>query len=865
MKPFSTTLSTGIPDLDHTIRGVLAGDNIVWQVDDIAEYQAFVLPFAQAAKDNGRVLVYFRFARHEPLLPSFMAAEVHELDPQIGFEGFIARIHEVIRRVGKGAFYVFDCLSCLAVDWYSDQMLGNFFMLTCPYLFDLETVTYFALFRNYHTQRAIGPISRTTQLFLDVYSHKGNLYLRPMKTQHRHSPTINMLHEWRKEDDTFHAVSSSNVISEILTSARWSGLSADSSGDFWETAFVRAREMIKAGTYRPDIPERGKILYEQLARMIISRDEGMQRLIARNLTLEDILDVRKRMIGTGLIGGKTVGMLLARAILKRADPRYVELLEEHDSFFIGSDVFYTFLVRNGIWKVRQNQRDPERFLEGAEEARHMIIRGDFPDYILQQLDEMLDYFGPSPFIVRSSSLLEDNYGNSYAGKYDSVFCANQGPRERRRQDLLAAVKTIYASSMSERALNYRAHRGALDKDEQMALLVMRVSGASYGHYFYPQAAGVAFSFNPYAWSPEIDPKAGVMRLVFGLGTRAVDRSDDDHTRIVALNAPDKRPEGNFEATLQYTQRRVDCLDLESNQPVSELFSDLIKTPPEDLPLELFAAADFVSLSDGRRVERRMLTFDKLLKETPFVQDMRDILRVLHEAYDYPVDIEFTMNFVDEKNYRINLVQCRPLQVQGIGAVKLPAIKVPEKDRIIEARGAVVGQSRLIPVDRLIYVVPALYGKLPQQERYAVARLIGEINRTSPADSTTMLLGPGRWGTSSPELGIPVSFSDINQVNVLCEIVAMHEHLVPDVSLGTHFLNELVENNMLYLALFPKQGNNFLNEEFFQQSRNRLLDLVPSAEKWADTVHVIEAHDLPGGSGVNLWANAIEQKVICYLK
>ena len=81
----------------------------------------------------------------------------------------------------------------------------------------------------------------------------------------------------------------------------------------------------------------------------------------------------------------------------------------------------------------------------------MIIRGDFPDYILQQFDEMLDYFGPSPFIVRSSSLLEDNYGNSYAGKYDSVFCANQGPRERRRQDLLAAVKTIYASSMSERA------------------------------------------------------------------------------------------------------------------------------------------------------------------------------------------------------------------------------------------------------------------------------------------------------------------------------------------------------------------------------------------------------------------------------
>jgi pyruvate, water dikinase len=865
MKPFSTSLTTGIPDLDHTIRGVLTGDNIVWQVDDVSEYKAFVMPYAEAAKQNGCVLIYFRFARHEPLLPPDLATEVHELDPQIGFEGFIAHIHKVIRRVGKGAFYVFDCLSCLAVDWYSDQMLGNFFMLTCPYLFDLETVAYFALFRNYHTQHAIVPITRTTQLFLDVYSHKGRMYVRPMKTQQRHSPTINMLHEWRQEDDTFHAVSSSNVISEILTFARWSGLNEDNGGDFWETSFVRAREMIKSGTYRPDIPERGKILYEQLARMIISRDEEMQRLIARYLPLEDILDVRRRMIGTGLIGGKTVGMLVARAILKRADPRFVELLEEHDSFYIGSDVFYTFLVRNGIWKVRQNQRDPERFLEGAEEARHMIIRGDFPGYILQQLDEMLDYFGPSPFIVRSSSLLEDNYGNSYAGKYDSVFCANQGPRDRRRQDLLAAIKSIYASSMSERALNYRAHRGVLDKDEQMALLVMRVSGASYGHFFYPQAAGVAFSFNPYAWSPEIDPQAGVMRLVFGLGTRAVDRADDDYTRIVALNAPHKRPEGNFEASLRYTQRRVDCLDMESNQPVSELFNDLIQTLPEDLPLDWFAARDSVSLPDGRRAERRMLTFDGLLDKTPFVKDMREILRILHEAYDYPVDIEFTLNFVEKENYRINLVQCRPLQVQGIGAVELPDVKVPRQDRIIEARGAVVGQSRLIPVDRLIYVVPSIYGQLPQQERHAVARLLGELNAVTPPDSATLLLGPGRWGTSSPELGVPVSFSNISRVNVLCEIVAMHEHLVPDVSLGTHFLNELVENNMLYLALFPKQGNNFLNEDFFLRGRNRLIDLIPSAGKWVDAVRVIDSKDLPDRTGVNLHADAMKQKVVCYLQ
>jgi len=95
--------------------------------------------------------------------------------------------------------------------------------------------------------------------------------------------------------------------------------------------------------------------------------------------------------------------------------------------------------------------------------------------------------------------------------------------------------------MSEKALRYRADRGMLDRDEQMALLVMRVSGAMYDRYFYPHIAGVGFSFNPYAWDRAIDPKAGVVRLVFGLGTRAVNRSDDDYTRIIALNAPRSGP------------------------------------------------------------------------------------------------------------------------------------------------------------------------------------------------------------------------------------------------------------------------------------------------------------------------------------
>ena len=148
-------------------------------------------------------------------------------------------------------------------------------------------------------------------------------------------------------------------------------------------------------------------------------------------------------------------------------------------------MFYSYLVENGCWWLRQKQRDPATFLDGVEEARRRILTGSFPEYIEKEFAEMLEYFGQSPIIVRSSSLLEDNYGNAFAGKYESIFCANQGPHQKRLADFLAAVRAIYASTMSENALRYRAQRGLLDRDEQMSLLVQRVSGAPLGQLVLP--------------------------------------------------------------------------------------------------------------------------------------------------------------------------------------------------------------------------------------------------------------------------------------------------------------------------------------------------------------------------------------------
>jgi len=858
-----TALTTGLPGLDRVLKGVLPGDNVVWQVDAIEDYMAVVAPYCQAGLRSGRKVVYFRFASHPPVIPDNCGADICELDPAEGFETFITKIHAVIESCGRGALYIFDCMSELAADWYSDPMLGNFFMLTCPYLYDLETVAYFALFRNYHSSRAIRPITETTQLFLELYRHDGTLYIHPLKVQLRYSPTMNMLHAW--DGDEFTPVTSSVLISSILASVNWSDLNSDTRPGFWERAFAEAQQVLDASGAGGCPAEKVQQTFEHLSRMAISRDPGMLKLVSRYLNLEDVLNIWRRMIGSGLVGGKTVGMLVARSILKRHSPRFAELLEEHDSFYVGSDVFYTYLVRNGVWWLRQKQRNPQTFLEGAVQARQRILTGQFPDHILEQFEQMLDYFGQSPIIVRSSSLLEDNFGNSFAGKYESVFCPNQGPRERRLEDFLSAVRTIYASTMSEKALRYREQRELLNRDEQMALLVMRVSGAMHGRCYYPQAAGVGFSFNPYVWNEDIDPKAGVLRLVFGLGTRAVERADDDYTRLVALNAPQKRPESNFEEVRQYAQRRVDYLDLQANRLMSGHFLDVIGEST-DVPVEMFASVDESSDPAIPRIGKVWVpTFDRLLSGTDFVKDMREVLHVLQEAYDYPVDVEFTLNFVDDDSYKIHVVQCRPLAVKGTETPRPVEVTISKADTIIEAGGAVIGHSRHVRIDRFVYVVPFLYSRLPLQDRYEVAQLIGEINRVpeAPVPKCVMLLGPGRWGTRDPFLGIPATFAEISRVSILCEIVAMHENLVPDVSLGTHFLNELVETDMLYLALFPQRGSNYLRTEWFENLPNRLLQLVPRAVRWVDAVKVVEASGATGN--VFLSADAYKQKVICYVQ
>jgi hypothetical protein len=654
-----------------------------------------------------------------------------------------------------------------------------------------------------------------------VFTLDGDYYIRPLKVPYRSIQAMNTVHV--QQGERLLPVEESSILARILSHTRWPKLHRRNERGYWDRLFREVEHLLAEKAEGIHHVEQEEAMLRRVRAAFRVHRSGIAALAERYLTLEDFWEIRKRQIGVGSIGGKALGMLVARAILRDHEPDLSERLEVHDSFFVGAEVFVTYLIRNGVWWIRERQQQPGGFLENLKEGRERILTGEFPPGIVRQFEGILDYFGEMPCIVRSSSILEDARGNAFSGKYESIFLSNRGSSEERLAALIDAIQRVYASILDPEALHYRKARNLLDSEERMALLIMRVSGRRRGRYFFPQAAGVGLSYNPYRWHPDIDPEAGVVRLVFGLGTRAVDRSDDDYTRLVALNTPLRRPETSLDEQIDHSQRRMDVLDLDTRELVS-LPVEMLAPLCEDFPVNLFL--------DSPPGGMPWVTFRRLLRDTPVAADLRRMLVALAEAYQHPVDIEFAINYLPDGSYRIHLLQCRTFQIQksqpgGGGAVD-PTV-VPGR-RILEARGAVIGIGRESPVHDILHVPTRLYAALAERDRYLVAKLIETLVQQHDPARNLLLIGPGRWGTSCPSLGIPVRAGRIACASAVCEIMAMHGGLIPDVSLGTHFFNDLVEHELLYLACFPGKPGNLYDEEWLMAEPSRTESMLDELGK-----------------------------------
>jgi len=611
-----------------------------------------------------------------------------------------------------------------------------------------------------------------------------------------------------------------------------------------------------------------------LIRTMISDQLAYVKIAKDWFNIADLIEMRNRKIGGGKIGGKSAGMLLAARILNEVGGDEIRsCLHIPESFFIGADLTYTFMALNSLmhWNDQKYKLE-EQIRAEYSKLRQEFLAGEFPPDILEKFRGILDVVGHQPLIVRSSSLLEDNFGTSFAGKYESHFCPNQGTPAENLHNLTQAIQKVYASIFTPDALLYRRAKGLQDYDERMAILIQTVQGEHFGRYFLPHAAGVAFSRNLYRWSPQIRREDGFMRLVWGLGTRAVDRVGNDYPRLVALSHPLLHPEASTKAIRHYSQQYVDLIDLKDNQfktlPVGDV---LASRYPALRYLAQVDQGDYLAplrimLREGN-TQNLVLTFDELLRRTPLASRMTHMLNILEKSYRFPVDTEFTVQVIDpaapQPDVQITIVQCRPQSHLEESQARLPQHLNPE-DVIFETH-RMAPPGRVSAIRYVLFVPPEEYFNLPTPAaRAELGQSIGRLN-AALKDEVFICIGPGRWGTVNPDLGVRIGYADIYHTKALVELTGKGIGGEPEASFGTHFFQDLVESNIYPLAIYLDDPDTIFNRDFFYKTSNRLPDFLPRETHQRKSLRLIQVTSYRPEHHLELVMDDEQGRAVAYLE
>ena len=611
-----------------------------------------------------------------------------------------------------------------------------------------------------------------------------------------------------------------------------------------------------------------------LIRTLISDQLPYINIAKHWFTIQDLSEIRKRKIGAGRIGGKAAGMLLAYRILdNELDEGLKSCLHKPEYYFIGSNEQYSFMAMNNLEKWNdQKYKSEEQMREDYPKILADFQKGSFPTDTLERLESLLKKVGKSPIIVRSSSLLEDNFGTSFAGKYESIFLPNQADIQKNLYDLTQAIARVWASTLNPNALLYRRSKGLQDYDERMAILIMLVEGDSLGHYYLPDAAGVAFSRNLYRWAPQIKREDGFVRLVWGLGTRAVDRVDNDYPRLIALSHPLLRPTPDIKTIKRCSQQFVDLLDLKENCFKTLPAKDAVEA--DYAPLRYIAQLSeegyFAPLHSRLLQKDRhklVLTFDELLRRTNFADLLREILKVLAKNYKSPVDLEFTLKLEFVESGQLNLIftilQCRPQSyLSERDESKIPT-ELAERD-IIFSTQFMVPQGVIERVDYVAFVPPEEFFSLPMDERYLLARAIGKLNK-SLKNKLFVFVGPGRWGSTNADLGVPVAYSDIFNARALIELAGKNIGPAPEPSFGTHFFQDLMEAEIYPLAIYLDNTQNIFQYAFFYHTPNSLTKFISADEKLKSQLRLINLSNYRKNHHLKIIMNEEQSYAVGYLE
>jgi len=575
--------------------------------------------------------------------------------------------------------------------------------------------------------------------------------------------------------------------------------------------------------------------------------------------------------GNGKLGGKAAGLILAARILKRMarGNAQIESIKTPKTWYITSDGIYNFLRHNSLEDLWSLKFSPLEEVRQTYPYLEQVFKNSFfsPE-MFQQIKFAMDDLGEGPIIVRSSSLLEDSEGMAFSGKYRSLFLANVGSPEARLAALVDAVCEVYASVFGPDPIQYRAERGLLDFVEEMGIIIQKVVGRQVGKYFFPAFAGVAFSHNEFRWSPRLRREDGIVRMVAGLGTRAVDRMGQDFPFMMSPGQPKLRVNVTPDQIAYYAQSFMDVINLETGRFETHAIQDLLREAGNDYPL----LEQIVSVQEDGFLKKPMkgmlsadkddlvVTFAGLMERTDFVAQIRTVLAILQEALGTAVDMEFAH---DGQN--LYLLQCRPQsRMEDEGRIQLPS-KVPAEHKIFSANkfvtnGAVEG------IRYVVYVDPEEYRNAPDlADLVAIADAVSRLNGVLPRRKF-ILMGPGRWGSRGDvTLGVGITYSGINNTSLLVEIARKKGNYVPDLSFGTHFFQDLVEARIHYLALYPDEEGNLFNEEFLRNSPSVLTQLLPEFLRLDRAVRVIDVERVFPGCQLDVVMDGEKDRALGFIR
>ncbi len=669
---------------------------------------------------------------------------------------------------------------------------------------------------------------------------------------------LNNIHNWIKEDK-------SGFLVDILE---------DSGSSLAEisNAIERFHHLLPQGL---ELSDPRKISFRvALIRRVLGDQSEYVNVAKRFIEVNDFNELFKRIISIsgshGKLGGKGAGLFLSKHILKSisGQDEFLKDIKTPKTWYLNSDGLLRFMKYNNLEDiVEQKYKDIDQIRKEYPYISHVFKNSSFTPEVVNGLFLALDDFGSVPLVIRSSSLLEDRFNTAFAGKYKSLFIANQGTKKERLQELMDAIAEVYASTFSPDPIEYRKERNLLDYHEEMGILIQEVVGKKVGNYFLPAFAGVAFSHNDYRWSGRIKKEDGLIRMVPGLGTRAVDRLSDDYPTLISPGQPNLRVNVTIDEIVRYSPKKVDVINLKTRVFETIDIHRLLKESGNEYP----AINQIVSLVTENYIQQPkklgmdfnkdnyVVTFDGLINNTDFTKQIQSILKVLEKEFEGQVDIEFAH---DGKNFY--LLQCRPLNFSK----KNKPATIPydvEKEKIIFSANKFIPDGTVSNISHIVYVDPKKYSELSEYEDLiAVGRIVGKLNKLLPKRQF-ILMGPGRWGSRGDiKLGVSVTYSEINNTAMLIEIARKQKNYIPELSFGTHFFQDLVESGIQYLPLYPDNYGVVFKEEFFTGSKNILINLLPDLAKFSEVIKVIDVPGTVKGGVLNILMNSNEGKAVAVL-